>query len=216
MEESMTNGHSILLVEDHPAWGDLLPIKLKSVESVQFSARANSIQDALTMIKRQMFDLLVVDVKLGNESGLELVQECRQITPDLDCVVLSAFDEDVYLARAWENGAKGYLLKTEEMIVILRALERVIQGDVLWDDYQRLRIQHWRREAGDKWNSLTQREQEVVAALTDYYTDSEIAKALNVSSYTVNNHLKRILEKLELDNRREVSRWAIRYNVMVY
>ena len=167
-------------------------------------------------MEHQKLDLLAADIRLGNGSGLDLIQKCQQINQNLHCIILSAHDEDVYLACAWKNGATGYLLKTEQMSVILSALKRAAQGEILWSDYQRLRIQQWHQAAGDKWNSLTQREQEVVSALVDYCTNAEIAEAPNVSSYTINNHVKRILEKLEIDNRREVSRWAVRYKVMAY
>ena len=212
----MTDTYSVVLVEDHPAWNELLAIKLKPIVKLNLRARVSSMQEALAFIADEPPDLLVVDVVLRDSCGLDLCQKCQQIAPDTQRAILSAYDEDVYLARAWENSVNGFLLKMEEMSAILKSLASAAQGEVLWDEYQRLRIQHWRQVAGDKWDSLTQREQEVVRALVNYCTDTEIAEALNISSYTVNNHLKRILQKLSLHNRREVSRWAVRYKVMAY
>ena len=213
----MTETRAVLLVEDHPAWNDLLALKLEPVAGLKLRARVHSMQAALALVEQEhaALDLMVVDVKLGDGSGLELIQICRQMTTTLHSIVLSAHDEPVYQARAWQHGAKGYLLKTEEMPAILTALERAAHGETLWDEDQRLRIQRWCQVAGDPWDSLTLREQAVVRALVNYCTDAEIATALNISPYTANNHLKRILEKLGLDNRREVSRWAVRYKVLV-
>ncbi|MCB0209375.1 MAG: helix-turn-helix transcriptional regulator [Anaerolineae bacterium] len=68
--------------------------------------------------------------------------------------------------------------------------------------------------AGNKWASLTERERDIVNTLANYMTDIEIAKALDISVKTVNNHLGHILEKLEMMNRRDVARWAVRYKLI--
>jgi len=121
------------------------------------------------------------------------------------------------MARALAGGAIGYLLKTEaDLEEIITTIQHAMQGERLWTDYQLLRIQHWQQMAGDKWAILTEREREVVTALIDFKCDAEIAETLQISLKTVGNHVTSILEKLDMPNRREVARWAVKYKLVEF
>jgi DNA-binding NarL/FixJ family response regulator len=205
----------ILLAEDHPAWSKLLHSGLRNIPNLIVQDNVSSKQEVIASIEKCCPSLLVLDVKLRDGCGLALCEYCQQLEKPISTLILTAYDEDAYMARALAGGAIGYLLKTEaDLDEIITTIQYAMQGERLWTDYQLLRIQHWQQVAGDKWAILTEREREVVAALIDFKCDAEIAEILQISLKTVGNHVTSILEKLDMPNRREVARWAVKYKLV--
>ncbi|NJN98592.1 MAG: response regulator transcription factor [Anaerolineales bacterium] len=205
----------ILLAEDHPAWSKLLSFRLSDLSDLIIQDNVSSKAEVIAAIEKRCPSLLVLDVKLRDGCGLALCPYCQQLEKPVSTLILTAYDEDAYMARALAGGAIGYLLKTEaELAEIITAIHHALQGERLWTDYQLLRIQHWQQVAGDKWAILTEREREIVAALIDFKCDAEIAETLQISLKTVGNHVTSILEKLDMPNRREVARWAVKYKLV--
>lgn len=212
----MTNS-IILLAEDHPAWSKLLRSGLSDISNLIVQDNVSSKSEVIAAIEQCCPSLLVLDVKLRDGCGLALCQYCQQSEKPVSTLILTAYDEDAYMARALAGGAVGYLLKTEaDLERIIATIQYAMQGEQLWTDYQLLRIQHWQQVAGDKWETLTEREREIVAALVDYKNDAELGEDFQVSLRTINNHVTHILEKLGMENRREVARWAIKYKLVAF
>ncbi|MBE7467761.1 MAG: response regulator transcription factor [Anaerolineales bacterium] len=204
----------ILLAEDHPGWDKLLRHSLNNNPNLIVQDSFGSKQEVLAAIADFPLDLLVLDVKLRDGCALALYEYLQQMETPISSLVLTAHDEDVYMAWALAGGAVGHLLKTEDVESIVDAIRRAAWGEWLWTEYQLLRIRHWQQVAGDKWATLTEREREVVAALADFKCDVEIAEVLGISVKTAGNHVTHILEKLDMPNRREVARWAVRYKLV--
>lgn len=205
---------AILIVDDHPAWSDCLRSRLRQDPQLFVQGRVGSKSKALTSIEAETPNIMVIDVKLRDGNGLDLCQRVLKAQFSIACVILTAYDEDAYLARARDSGAVGYLLKEETVATLEEAIRQVAQGETLWTEYQILRIHHWQEKAGNKWALLTQREQEVVASLVNFRSDSQIAEKLNISVGTVHRHIHHLLGKLGMTNRREVARWAIWYKLV--
>lgn len=207
----------ILLAEDHPIWGKLLYHGLSNIPNLTIHENLSSKVEVVKAIEKYQPDLLVLDVVLNDGCSLTLCEYCQQLERPVATLILTAYDEDAYMTRALSGGALGYLLKAEvELEDIIVAIQRATQGERLWTDYQLLRVQHWQRVAGNKWAILTEREREIVAALVNYKDYTEIAKEFHLSPRTVNNHVTHILEKLGMENRREVARWAIKYKLVPF
>lgn len=205
---------TILLVDNYPAWFDILHYSLRRIPDLVVKGRVGSKHKALVVIEEKPPDILVLDVKLSDGCGLGLCQDISKQDLPTTALILTAYDEDVYLARALAGGAVGYLLKTKNVMTIIDAIQRALQGEILWAHDQLLRVRHWRQVAGDKWNTLTEREREVVTGLAYFKRNAEIAEELNISVHTVRHHLSHIFKKLGMTDRLEVARWAIRHKLI--
>ncbi len=168
----------------------------------------------MEFIRQTPANILILDIKLPDSYVFSLFQSLQHLQLSTSTVILTSYDEDVFLAQALEHGAIGYLLKSETVKTIVEAIQKVAQSETLWTQYQLLRIQHWHKVAGNRWASLTKREQEVVAALVGFRSDAEIADHLCLSIHTIHNHINHILSKLAMIDRREVARWAIQYRLI--
>lgn len=205
---------TILLADDHIAWRDLLRNSLNDIKGLTVQDCTDSRQDTLDAIVRHPPSLLILDVELCDGCSVNLCQELDEIGVATRTLFLTAYDEDGYMARALHGKATGYLLKTAPLVMILEAIQQAAHGKILWTEYQLLRVQHWQKIAWTKWETLTPREQKIVTGLADFKTDAEIAGELQISLRTVNNYLTHILDKLSMENRREVARWAVRHKLV--
>lgn len=204
----------ILVIDDHPAWRDVLRYKLRQDFNVIVEYCATSGQETLDLIEKIYPRLIILDIKLNGTCGLRLCQHLQRRNLSSAYLILTAYDEDVYLAQALEYGAVGYVLKTEDSDFITEQVRQAVQGELLWTSYQLLRVQHWQQVAGRKWETLTEREQEVVGALTTFRNNAEIADLLQISPATVHQHLHNIFTKLDMFDRREVTRWAVKHHLV--
>jgi DNA-binding NarL/FixJ family response regulator len=103
----------ILLAEDHPAWSKLLISGLSDMPNLIVQDNVSSKEEAIAAIEKSCPSLLVLDVKLRDGCSLALCQYCQQLEKPVSTLILTAYDEDAYMARALAGGATGYLLKTE-------------------------------------------------------------------------------------------------------
>ena len=184
---------SILILDDHPAWYDFLQVGLRDRLTVTVETRLTTLEEAKAELARRDVDLLIIDVRLPDGCGLAFGEWVQQCHPSVPFVILSAFDEDAYLTRAYQAGARGYLLKEDRVADLAGAVLRALDGEMLWTPEQAQRIRGWQRAAGARWATLTEREQEVVQGLAGYQTDAEIGAWLQLSPRTVNRHLSQIL-----------------------
>jgi len=121
---------------------------------------------------------------------------------------LSAYDEDRYLGGMWSAGAWGYLLKSEAPGAIVAAVRTVAQGERLWTAEQLARVRRWQEEVERRWESLTEREREVLRLVVVGKSNKEIAQILSVTVRTVDFHVSNILKKLGVASRVEAAMWT--------
>jgi DNA-binding NarL/FixJ family response regulator len=125
-------------------------------------------------------------------------------------LILTAHDRDAFLAEMEEAGAVGFLTKDEELPNIVAAVRRAAHGEVLYTQEQWERIRRWREEVGGRWESLTEREREVLRLVAEGETNREIAKTLRITKKTVEKHVSNVLDKLEMGSRTEAAVWAVK------
>lgn len=205
----------ILVADTDLARSKWLHESLSKTLDVIVQNNISSEQEALATLANFPPDLLVLDVKLNEGCPFSLCQQFQQLETLTPSLFLTTSDETVYMAQALASGAAGYLLKTEVTEeTISNVIQRAMQGEKLWTKDQLSRIEDWQRVAGDIWATFTEREREVVTALVNFKSDSEIADDLQISVKTVGNHLTHILEKVGKINRREVARWAVEHKLV--
>lgn len=129
--------------------------------------------------------------------------------PEITCLILAAHDRDAHLARAMDGGAVGYLNEEMQAKSLVESIRRAAGGETLFDDQQRQRASQWRECIEKKWNSLMEREQQILRLLADGKNNKEISSSLCISESTVEKHLEKIYKKLEVSSRGQAICWGI-------
>jgi DNA-binding NarL/FixJ family response regulator len=187
----------LAIVDDHPLVGHGVASLLANEADIDVVGIGSSRADASGFLAApEPPDVLLLDVKLGTESGLDLLPSTRQSSTAI--VVLTAHDFGPYLAAAHRLGAAGFVVKSAPFATLLDAIRRVAAGGLAFD----------RRPQGDV--SLTPRERSVVTHLLDGRTNDEIAMALGITTRTVEAHLARLFERLGISSRTELATRALR------
>lgn len=205
----------ILLVDDHVLFREGLVSLLNSQPDFQVIGEAGTVQEAITMVRCLKPDLVLMDFGLPDGTGLDATKTILTDYPEIKIVFLTVHEEDDRLFAAIRSGAKGYLLKNVPVAKLLAFLRRVEEGEVAISAAMANRIliefahtQPIRGRERSETGELTIRELEVLKELAIGASNREIAERLVIAENTVKNHVRSILAKLNLRNRREATRYA--------
>lgn len=191
----------ILLVDDHPVVREGLAAVFGTQPDFEIVGEAGDGEFALTLAARLQPDVLVLDLEMPHQDGLEVLQRLRGACPATQVLVFTAFDTDDRIVSAIQAGAKGYLLKGAPRAELFAAVRAVSRGESLLHPVVASKlIRHTTRVDPEP---LTGREQEVLQLLAQGRTNRDIAQALHVTERTVKFHMKSILAKLDASNRTE-------------
>lgn len=144
---------------------------------------------------------------MPNLSPAKLEEWVRINYPETITLVLTAHDRDAYLSNMMDAGAAGYLDKKIRAGQLISSIRRAARGEIIFDDEQIERIQRWRKETRNKWESLSNREREVLQKLTEGEDNIAIASSLEIAPNTVEKHLTNIYKKLGVTSRTEAAIW---------
>ena len=199
----------VLLVEDHPMFREHLTQLIKRDLGMVICGEADNIREAMDLIHEQKPDIAIVDITLRGSSGLELLKDIKAQDVDINVLVLSMHDEDLYAERALRAGAKGYITKNEASTELIKAIRCVMNGDVYASRQltsKLLERMTQKRTSGDiiDLESLADRELEVFQMLGRGKSTREIAQVLNLGESTVETYRARIKEKLQLRSAAEL------------
>jgi DNA-binding NarL/FixJ family response regulator len=151
-------------------------------------------------------------MEMPGKSGVAVAQELQQSGAAVRVLVLSAYDDDEYIASLLATGAAGYLTKEEALNTIVEAVRGVARGEAGW--FSRRAVAQIaalaRKEQSRPGVDLTEREEEVLKMLAEGWTNLRMANALSVSERTVRFHLSNIYEKLSVASRAEAIAWALK------
>lgn len=202
----------IVIVDDHPLVRKGLLSVLALEKDIEIVGEASTVNEAVNVIKRTLPELVLVDLRLDNQSGLDIINKVDR--KDLKCkftVLTSSFDERDFKA-AEEIGVDGYILKEALPEEIVYAIHVIDKGRKYYDPGI-LQIAMKKKE-DNITEKLTEREKEVLQALGRGLSNREIAKTLFITEYTVKKHVSQILAKLNLADRTQVALYAnkIKYN----
>jgi DNA-binding NarL/FixJ family response regulator len=185
---------------------------------VQVVAQAADGLETVTKAIATRPDIVVTDIAMPRLNGIEVVRRLREALPEVRVLVLTMHQEDEYVLQAVRAGAAGYLVKdsaAEELIAAVRSLQagRGYFGPqaakALADQ-----LQHPGRQVDDPYGRLTAREREVFHLIVEGLTTKEIARKLDISAKTAENHRARVLDKLDVRNTAELVRYALRKGLL--
>jgi DNA-binding NarL/FixJ family response regulator len=208
----------ILVVDDHEVVRQGLTALLGRRDEFQVVAEAGTLSEALAATRRFVPDLVVMDVRLPDGSGIEACREIRSEYPDIKVVMLTSYPDEEAVLSAIIAGASGYLLKQVRGRDLVAALEAVGRGDSLLDPAVTERVlERVRRVASggerDDLADLTAQERKILMLVADGKTNKEIASEVFLSDKTVKNYVSSILAKLNLQRRAQAAAFVARHRL---
>lgn len=208
----------ILIVDDHPIFREGLRQSIEREPGLNVCGEAANAEEALRLVDEMKPDLVIVDISLGNTSGIDLIKNLKARDPELPLLVLSMHDESLYTERALRAGAMGYVMKHEPPKTVKTAIRRVLAGEMYLSDRMAssLLTKFMRGSSGSESkespvSTLSDRELEVFRLLGHGKGTRQIAQELDLTIPTINSFRARIKEKLQLKNSSELMLHAIQW-----
>jgi len=201
----------ILLVDDHRVVRAGLRMVLESEDGLEVVDEAGDVRDAVFKTRRHTPDLIVLDVMLPDGDGVEAIGTLQAEAPQAKVLILSMEDSGHHVRRAFANGANGYVLKDAAEDELVSAIREVAAGGrylhpALGARMIQADVEERERAAADP---LSDREREVLRLLAQGHTNQEIAAQLYISVRTAETHRAHIMQKLGLETRAELVRYAL-------
>ena len=205
----------LLLADDHEVLRSGVKAMLAGTE-IKVIAEAATGQAAVKYALEHEVDVVLLDVRLPDGDGVTALGRLKVDKPDLPILILSAFDNPAYVARAFALGAGGYLLKGCSRDELLDAIRKAAVGENVFSRDELRRVagaMATPRLVADVEVPLTQREAEVLRQMANGLTNKEIAQSLHISYETVKEHVQHILGKIGVTDRTQAAVWAVRNNL---
>ena len=210
----------VLLADDHAVLRSGLRLLLTSQNEYAVVGEASSGAETLSLAERLQPDLILLDLNMPSLGGLDALPTLRKLVPSAKILILTMHDDPQYLRQALKNGASGYVLKKAADAELLSAMRAVLRGEVyVHPSMTRILLEDMLPESQltDKniaWNSLSEREQEVLKMVALGHTSAEIATQLSLSAKTVETYRARGMEKLGLRTRAALVRYALQEDLI--
>ena len=201
----------ILIVDDHAVVRDGVKRLVDEQLGAAVFGEASTAQEALQLVREAHWDVMVLDIALGERNGLEVLKELQQLYPKLPVLILSMHAEDQYARRAFKAGAAGYITKDSSRAELVTALNKVIHGRKYVSPMlaEKLVVDMTRGTGQPLHEALSDRELEVMSLIASGKTVSQIAELLSLSDKTISTYRARILEKMHMKTNAELTHYAI-------
>jgi DNA-binding NarL/FixJ family response regulator len=211
----MTNKHKIVIAEDHRLFREGLKSMLAGQQNLDVIAEAEDGLEAIRCIRKLQPDLLLLDLSMPRLSGISVMKDVKTEFPEVKILALTIHESDQYVLEAFEAGADGYCIKDASREELMLAIKSVLEGrryispiiaGNLMEGYLEERKKLKKNTA---WDTITQREREVLKLLGEGYLNKEIGELLSISVKTVEKHRANIMNKLDLHNASALTTYAI-------
>jgi two-component system response regulator NreC len=208
----------LIIADDHILVRQGLVVLLEDEPDLKVVGQANTGQEALALIRQHRPDIALMDITMGDMTGLEATRRGKAALPELNIVILTMHEEEAFFFEALRAGAAGYVLKGAPSEELLAAIRAVHEGGVylppklaghLVEDY----LSRY-PEPDPLSEKLTTREGEVLALIAQGLTNTEIARRLTLSLNTVKTHRLRIYQKLNLRDRADLVNYALQRGLL--
>lgn len=208
----------IFIVDDHPIVRQGLTQLINLEEDMTVVGEAADAAEAVRGIAKMKPDLALVDISLKGASGIELTKKILAEHPQISVLIISMYDESLYVERVLKAGAKGYIMKQEATDHVATAIRKVLGGDIYVSDKWRNKLVHKfiHGNVSQDVSSpeiLSERELEVLQLIGQGYSTRRIATELYVSVKTVESHYANIKDKLDLKNSHELIQYAVKWSL---
>jgi DNA-binding NarL/FixJ family response regulator len=220
--KNVTEQKSIIIIDDHPLFREGLKTIVGRDARFKVVGEAGSGHEGLKMAKRLKPDLVVVDISLPDQSGIQLTRDIRELLSETKILVVSMHSKIDYIAEAFQAGATGYVVKESASERLLQGLKSVAKGDYYLDSSVSHAVVENLMKSPLKaakitdadYATLTPREQEVMRLLAEGLSSKAAAEKLFISPKTVENHRANIMNKLGLHSTIELVRYAAKLGLI--
>jgi DNA-binding NarL/FixJ family response regulator len=197
----------VLIVDDHPVFRDGLVGLLGTLPDITVAGSVGSAEQAVTLAREDAPDVVLMDLNLPGASGVEATRQLLAVSPATAVLVVTMVDDDDSVVAALRAGARGYVLKGASSAEISAAIRTVAEGGAVFGAgiAARLISGPAAKPTHPVGPDLTAREREVLALLADGASNKQIARVLDLSLKTVQNHVSRILDKLQAADRTQAA-----------
>jgi two-component system, NarL family, invasion response regulator UvrY len=202
----------ILIVDDHYVVREGVKRIFDNQPDSAAFGEASTAQEALKLIREQEWDIVVLDISIGDRSGLEVLRDLKQIKPKLPVLILTMHSEEQYARRAFKAGAAGYITKDSPRKELFTAINKVASGGRYVSPAlaEKLIVDLERGTDLAPHENLSHREFEVMCLIAAGKTVGEIAHILSLSDKTISTYRSRVLEKMGMKTNAEITRYAIK------
>lgn len=199
----------LLIADDHPVVREGLKTMLQSADEFEVIGQAANGEEAISLTEELKPDVVILDMRMPKIEGIEATCEIKKRVPSAEVVILSTHDQDEYIYRSLQAGAKGYVIKDSGLDELLEVVRAAARGEsLLSSNIATKLVDHLSTPQPQR--SLTDREQTVLNQLAKGLRNREIAQNLNITERTVKNHVTNIINKLGVTNRTEALAHALR------
>jgi two-component system, NarL family, response regulator NreC len=209
---------TIILVDDHPVVRDGLRRILETNKFASVVGEASSSQEALELVNSLKPQVVIADIVMSGMNGLELTRIIKKNAPETRVIVLSMYSQENYVLEALKNGADGYVVKDSTALEIVLAVQTIMEGkrylsprisQMAIDAY----VDRARKAVFDPYETLTEREREVLALSVQGMSSREIGGKLSISPRTVETHRENLMRKLGLPNLPSLISYALQRGI---
>ena len=210
----------LLLVDDHAVVRSGLRMLVEAESDFEIVGEAGSASEALNLVCQVTPDVILMDIGLPDISGIDATRQIKRVCPTAAVVALTIHEDEEYFFKMLEAGANVYVPKRAAPEELLTAIRAAAKNEVyIYPSLAKLLVRDYLSQeqpaaSQDSLDTLTSREQEVLAYLADGASNSEIGEILSISPKTVARHRENIMQKLNLHSRTELVKYAIRKGII--
>lgn len=207
----------ILVAEDQALVRQGLKLMIETDDELRVTGEASNGKEAIRLCENHFFDLALLDIRMPEMNGLEAARIIRERWPDMIVLMLTTFNDEEYALEALKYQVHGYLLKDGEAEELIRSIKSALAGGLVIEDQVAAKVMPTlmasKKEALKTDETLTSREVDIIACISEGMNNEEIASELFLSVGTVKNHISVILSKLELRDRTQIAIYALKRNI---
>jgi len=218
---------TIVLVDDHSLVRDGIKALLETEQDLKVIGEGSDGSEAITLVEEKKPDILIVDIRMPNMTGIEAVEKLSTLSSDVKCIILSMHDSEEYILQSVTAGAKGYLLKDTGKVEFIKAIHTVRDGGKYYSgDISNVLVNNLlnpnketietvtKALPTDNPFELTNKEIQVLGLVLSGLTNKQISEKLQNSKRTVETHRFNLMRKMEVKNLMDLAKKAQEFNLV--
>lgn len=210
MLKTETSPIRVVLVDDHSLLRETLKSILNTNAGILVVGDAAGREDGLAIIAKEKPTVVLLDICLGHDNGLEMLRHLKLTAPQIHCLIVTGFTEDDFILEAIRSHADGYLMKTCAMATLTSAIRQVAAGHKFWDECILKRLSAIKSDKRltvnqEEMDFLSPGEKEISRLVSEGLTNGEIGRTVHLAEKTIRNRISLIMDKLHVSRRSKLA-----------